>query len=275
VSQHIYCYIAKPRLSSQMTIIPEGIKSRDVFAIMVVIILLFSPFIPPKTPYELAAIFVGKPPSGNNTVAIETLLSTKSVPVTIYLIHKWPWYIFVQALGAGEFLLLYLKIRAIRPESSWSYSSVLDHGGACLANTEFWVFMTFHHILLCFFALNTASLFGVVSIVVAYVICLALVCEPNDDCGRQSSQQELYTNRVVLITVALVLTLYLFSRDEQIHGNTDPDNDVWSILAIQLVLDGALIFAHCSINAQLLFAYVARLMYVTTCNIVMVVWFVV
>jgi hypothetical protein len=102
-----------------------------------------------------------------------------------------------------------------------------------------------------------------------------LVCEPNDDCGRQSSQQELYTNRVVLITVALVLTLYLFSRDEQIHGNTDPDNDVWSILTIQLVLDGALIFAHCSINAQLLFAYVARLMYVTTCNIVMVVWFVV
>jgi hypothetical protein len=258
-----------------MSFLFEEIKSRDIFAMVGVFLLFIGVVLPPASPKEIAAVFVAKPPSGNNTEAVETLMSTPSVSVTIYLIHKWPWYLFLQVIGIFEYWLLYLKIRAIRPGSSWSYSSVLEHGGSSLGNTEFWIFMFIHHTLLCIFALNTASLFGVISLVVAYVLSLALICEPNDDCGRASSQQELYTNRVVLITVAVSLTLFLFSRDEQIHGHSvNTDDGVWSILSVQIVLDSALLFAHCSASAQLLIAYVSRLTYVVACNIVLCVWFV-
>ena len=258
-----------------MSFLSEEIKSRDIFAIVGVFILLIGLVIPPNAPKENAAVFVAKPPVGNITEAVETLLSTPSVAVTIYLIHKWPWYLFLQTLGIGEYWLLYLKIRTIRPGSSWSYSSVLDHGGSSLGNTEFWIYMFFHHTLLFIFAMNTASLFGVISLVVAYVLSLALICEPNDDCGRASSQQELFTNRVVLITFSVILTLFLFSRDEQIHGHgVNTDDGVWTIFSVQIALDGALLFAHCSANAQLLIAYVARLMYVVACNCVVFIWFV-
>jgi hypothetical protein len=52
------------------------------------------------------------------------------------------------------------------------------------------------------------------------------------------------------------------------------DDGVWTIFSVQIALDGALLFAHCSANAQLLIAYVARLMYVVACNIVVFIWFV-
>ena len=259
-----------------MSILGKEMTSQDIFAISFAILLLFVPFIEVTNPGEIAAVFVAKIPTGNSTVALHDLTSTKIVSVTVYLIHKWSWYIFIQAAGTGEFLLLYMKIRAICPEYAWSYSSVLDHGGTCIANTEFWIFVFMHHVLLCIFALNTASLFGVIALVLAYVISLALLCEPNDDCGRQNSQQELYSNRVFLIAIAVFLTMFMFSRDEQFHSsNLYLDNNTWSILMVQFVFDAVLLFAHCTINAQFLMAYITRLLYVVGCNLAMVVWFVV
>ena len=259
-----------------MSTLYQRITAHDIFAFLTVIILMISLTIPVHTPDEISAVFVAKPPPGNNTEAVETLLSDNSVSVKVYLIHTFIWYVFVQVLGIMECGLLYMKIRAFHSSASWSYSSVLEHGGACIANTEFWVFISFHHSFLCIFALHTASLSGVISIVVAYVLTLALVCEPNDDCGRPNSQQELYTNRIMLITAAFVLTLYLFFIDEQLHGNSSSmDSDVLTVLPVQLALDGVLLFAHSSINAKIVCAYVTRLLYVVTCNVVMFIWFVV
>ena len=256
--------------------IGKEITSQDIFAISAAICLLFAPFIEVKNASETAAVFVAKMPVGNSTVAINSLTTTKTVFVTVYMIHKWSWYIFIQVIGTGEFVLLYLKIRSIRPECSWCYSSVLDHGGACIANTEFWVFIFLHHILVCFFVLNTASLYGVISLILPYVLSLALLCEPNDDCGRQHSQTELYTNRLLMIAAAIFLTLYVFFRDEQFHSsNLYTEDNTWTVLTVQILLDAALLFAHCTINAQLLIAYMARLLYVAACNVVMVIWFVV
>jgi hypothetical protein len=258
-----------------MSILNESVTSRDIFVFVFVVAFLFTPFAPVQSPNQISVVFVSNPPSGNSSVALATLLHTNSVNVTLYQMNTWCWYVFVQVLGAFEIVVLYFKLRTLLPGSGWCYSSVLEHGGVCLANTEFWIFMAVHHILLCIFALQIASLYGVLVLVMAYVAAVAFICEPNYDCGHEYARQELYTNRVVLIAASIITILYLFSRDEQIHNMILKDSEAATLFSSQLFLDFALMFAHYSANAEITFVFLTRLLYIAACNIVLFVWFVV
>lgn len=253
----------------------EEVTTRDICVGVGVIALVVVPFaIPLSAEYKTSAVFVAKPPEGNSSVALATLLATESVSVHVYEMHTWPWYIFINVIGALEIILLYSKFRKTNMDANWSYSSLLDHDGSFLANTEFWLFMAAHHVFVFIFTLHTASLYGVIALVIPYVLFVSCVCEPSQDC-EHNAEKELHINRVIWIAAALFVMLFLVMTDEQIHRIVlDPGNDAWKVFMVQLILDVILISAHC-MGAHLHGAVCARLLYVAACNITMVFWFVV
>jgi hypothetical protein len=254
---------------------PEEMNTKDICVGVALIVFVVAPFaLPVRSEYKTSAVFVAKPFVGNSSVSLETLLATESVAVHVYELHTWILYIIINMLGVVEILLLYLRLREVKPESHWSYSSLLDHGGSFLANTEFWLFMPAHHVCICIFALHTASLYGVIALVMAYVLSVCCLCEPSQDC-EHNAEKELYTNRVVLIVASVAVTLFLAVMDEQIHSIIlDTNNDAWTVFMLQFILDIFLISGHC-MGAHLQGAISARLLYVAACNISMVFWFVV
>jgi hypothetical protein len=217
--------------------------------------------------YKKSLVFLSIPPPGNNTISSNILITAQKVDVITMQINGDLFSQLVCLLAAVEAGLLWLKLRDVSMDDSlFTRSVVLRYGGLHTANSEFFLFILIHHVVLLMVAASPLSIHALLFLVVSYVALMFMLCEPAHDAGEENESKsfdEQRVNRVGLLFALVIVTFVLFAIDQRLNMSTI-DSAGWTsgALFIQCFCDLAIVMVHASQHVSLVLCYLSRIAYV-------------